>query len=217
MCACPIGSGAICPAQFAAAQVGKRGLEKPGAALRRRRARRLYAGAARLYRAHAFARKSSSLAAGTYRFTDYIDSDGFSDTPIPIVVAITVRRRRHAAGRLHRLFAAGEGRAQFDIELHPFADLSQRALRAWRKDIPNNVGLFRCIDVMAPEASVLNPADAGSLRRPRAHRVSRVRHDAWRAGADRAGAGAGGGRGRQQRDLHQRAARPTASLSSSST
>ncbi|WP_163278766.1 hydantoinase B/oxoprolinase family protein, partial [Enterobacter hormaechei] len=28
---------------------------------------------------------------GTYRFTDNIDDDGFSDKPIPINVAITVR------------------------------------------------------------------------------------------------------------------------------
>ena len=28
---------------------------------------------------------------GTYTFTDYIDDDGFTETPLPIAVAITVR------------------------------------------------------------------------------------------------------------------------------
>ena len=85
------------------------------------------------------------------------------------------------------------------------------------KDVPNNVGFFRCIEVKVPEASVLNPVMPGPVRRARAHRLPRVRHHAGRAGADRARARAGRRRGRQQRHLHQRAQAATASPSSSST
>src|SRR5687768_11246129 len=76
-------------AQFAAAQVGKRGLEKLlqryGAAEVDAYMQELLDYAERLTR-----REIKTWPKGTYRFADYIDNDGFSDTPIPIKVAITV-------------------------------------------------------------------------------------------------------------------------------
>ena len=120
-------------AQFAAAQVGKRGLGQAARTLRRRRGRGLHERAARLRRAADARRRSSTWPKGTYEFTDHIDSDGFSDDPDSDQGRDHGARRRHAAGRLHGLLAAGEGRAQLDAELHALADLSQRALRARRR------------------------------------------------------------------------------------
>ena len=51
------------------------------------------------------------------------------------------------------------------------------------RDIPNNVGVFRCIEVKVPEASMLDPVLPGAVRRPRADRLSHLRHHARRAGA----------------------------------
>jgi N-methylhydantoinase B len=92
---------------------------------------------------------------GTYRFTDYLDSDGFTDTPIPISVAITV------AG--DRLIVDYEGSSpQVPAALNSTKSytnsctyLSVRSVLS--ADVPNNAGVFRCVEVHAPEASVLNP------------------------------------------------------------
>ena len=124
-------------AQYAAAQVGKRGSarscsQRYGADEVEAYMAELIDYAERLTRA-----EIKTLAEGhAIEFTDHIDSDGFSDQPIPIKVAITVREDGTSAGRLHRLLAAGEGRAQLDAQLHAFAHLSQRALRAVRETCP---------------------------------------------------------------------------------
>ena len=116
-------------AQFAAAQVGKRGLEK---LMQRYGADDVDAYMQELldYAERLTREEIRTWPKGTYSFTDYIDNDGFSDAPIPIKVAITVNGDGTSACRLHRLLAAGEGRAELDAQLHAFADLSQRALRA---------------------------------------------------------------------------------------
>jgi N-methylhydantoinase B len=97
-----------------------------------------------------------SWPAGTYRFTDYVDSDGFSDTPIPIAVAITVR----GDGTLFVDYSGSSPQVKGALNstlsfTHSLTYLSVRCVLA--RDIPNNVGLFRCIKIKAPEASVLNP------------------------------------------------------------
>ena len=66
---------------------------------------------------------------GDYSFTDYIDGDGFSPTPIPIVCRITVTGD-HLCGRLRRLLAAGERGDQLDLQLRQVRDLSHHPLRA---------------------------------------------------------------------------------------
>ena len=171
-------------AQFAAAQVGKQGLSR---LFQRYGANTVEAYMQELldYTERRTRDEIGKWPVGTYRFTDHIDSDGFSDTPIPIVVAITVRPdgtlKVDYTGSSPQVKGALNSTLSFT---HSLTYLSVRCVLA--RDIPNNVGLFRCIEVVAPEASDPQSADAGGLRGARAHRLSRVRHDARRTGADRA-------------------------------
>lgn len=92
---------------------------------------------------------------GTYRFTDYIDNDGFTDTPIPITVAITVEGDRLIVdyeGSSPQVPAALNSTKSYT---NSCTYLSVRSVLSG--DVPNNAGVFRCVEVRAPEASVLNP------------------------------------------------------------
>ena len=91
-------------AQYAAAQVGKRGLEKLFAALRRRRGRGLHAGAARLCRA-ADAGRDQDLAEGHLRVHRPHRQRRLLRHADPDQGRHHGARRRHAAGRLHGLIA----------------------------------------------------------------------------------------------------------------
>ena len=138
-------------------------------------------------------------------------------TPIPIKVAITVREDGTLAGRLHRLLAAGARPRSTPRSASPSrcTYLSVRCvLRQGHAEQRRRLPLHQGDGARGHRAQ---SGAARRLRGARAHRLSRVRHHARRAGADRAGPGAGGGRGRQQRRLHQRAHGATASRSSSST
>lgn len=142
-------------AQFAAAQVGKQGLsrlfQRYGADTVEAYMQELLDYAERRTRY-----EIGKWPVGTYRFTDHIDSDGLSDTPIPIVVAITVRPdgtlKVDYTGTSPQVRGALNSTLSFT---HSLTYLSVRCVLA--RDIPNNVGLFRCIEVVAPEASILNP------------------------------------------------------------
>jgi N-methylhydantoinase B len=142
-------------AQFAAAQVGKKGLgrlfARYGTTTVETYMQELLDYAERRTRD-----EIKKWPIGTYRFTDHIDSDGFSDTPIPIAVAITVRQDGTLfvdySGTSSQVKGALNSTLSFT---HSLTYLSVRCVLA--RDIPNNVGLFRCITVMAPEASILNP------------------------------------------------------------
>lgn len=146
-------------AQFAAAQVGKRGLEKLmqryGADEVDAYMQELLAYAERMTR-----QEIKNWPKGTYRFVDHIDDDGFSDQPIPIKVAITVNDDGTLlvdyTGSSPQVRGALNSTLSFT---HSLTYLSVRCVLA--KDLPNNVGLFRCIKVKAPEASVLNPVMPG--------------------------------------------------------
>ncbi len=142
-------------AQFAASQVGKKGLarlfQRYGVAVVESYMQELLDYAERRTR-----EEIKSWPVGTYRFTDYVDSDGFSDTPIPIMVAITVRQD----GTLFVDYSGSSPQVKGALNstlsfTHSLTYLSVRCVLA--RDIPNNVGLFRCIIIKAPEASVLNP------------------------------------------------------------
>ncbi|MFZ3360734.1 MAG: hydantoinase B/oxoprolinase family protein [Xanthobacteraceae bacterium] len=142
-------------AQFAAAQVGKRGLgrlfQRYGTAVVEAYMMELLDYAERRTR-----EEIKLWPAGTYHFTDHVDSDGFSDTPIPIVVAITVR----PDGTLFVDYSGSSPQVKGALNstlsfTHSLTYLSVRCVLA--RDIPNNVGLFRCITVRAPDASILNP------------------------------------------------------------
>ena len=97
---------------------------------------------------------------GRYDFIDHIDNDGFSDTPIPIKVAITVRDDGTLlvdyTGSSPQVKGALNSTLSFT---HSLTYLSVRCVLP--KDVPNNVGFFRCIEVKVPEASVLNPVMPG--------------------------------------------------------
>jgi len=142
-------------AQFAAAQVGKRGLEK---LLERYGADEVDAYMQELldYAERLTRQEIKTWPRGTYHFLDHIDDDGFSDTPIPIKVAITV----NDDGTLFVDYTGSSPQVRGALNstlsfTHSLTYLSVRCVLA--KDVPNNVGLFRCIKVRAPEASVLNP------------------------------------------------------------
>jgi len=142
-------------AQFAAAQVGKQGLAR---LFQRYGADTVAAYMQELldYTERRTRDEIGKWPVGTWRFTDHVDSDGFSDTPIPIAVAITVRPDGTLlvdyTGSSPQVKGALNSTLSFT---HSLTYLSVRCVLA--RDIPNNVGLFRCIEVKAPEASILNP------------------------------------------------------------
>ena len=92
---------------------------------------------------------------GTYTFTDYIDGDGFDEAPIPIRVAVTVN-----GDRLVVDFAGSspQVRGAINSTLSFVKSGTYLAVRcALDRDIPNNAGVYRCIEVRAPLGSLLNP------------------------------------------------------------
>jgi len=92
---------------------------------------------------------------GTYRFIDYIDDDGFNDTPLPIAVAITVHGDSVTVdyeGSAPQVPAALNSTKSYT---NSCTYLSVRC--CLKGDIPNNAGVFRAITVNAPEASIVNP------------------------------------------------------------
>ncbi|HSL47886.1 MAG TPA: hydantoinase B/oxoprolinase family protein [Candidatus Deferrimicrobiaceae bacterium] len=98
---------------------------------------------------------------GTYTFTDHLDSDGFSDEPVPLRVAITV----HADGHLTCDWTGSspQVKAALNSTLSFTKSCTYLSVRAvLRQDVPNNAGVFRCIDVVAPEGSILNPHMPGA-------------------------------------------------------
>jgi N-methylhydantoinase B len=142
-------------AQYAACQVGAREIGRLvvryGAAQTRGYFALLLDYAERMTRA-----EIATWPQGTYRFTDHIDSDGLSDEPVPLTVAVTVR----ADGTLKVDWnsSSKQVRAAINSTLSFTKSNTFLSVRcALRGDIPNNAGVFRCIEVMAPEGSVLNP------------------------------------------------------------
>jgi len=147
-------------AQYAAAQVGKRGLEKLyqryGAAEVEAYMAELLDYAERLTRA-----EIGNWPQGTYEFTDHIDNDGLSNAPIPIKAAITVR----ADGSLLVDYTGSSGQVKgaLNSTLSFTRSLTYLSVRCvLPKDVPNNVGVFRCIEIKVPASSVLNPVMPGA-------------------------------------------------------
>jgi len=98
---------------------------------------------------------------GTYRFTDHLDSDDFSDEPVPLTVAITI----HADGHLTCDWTGSspQVRAALNSTFSFTKSCSYLSVRSvLRQDVPNNAGVFRCIDVIAPEGTILNPRMPGA-------------------------------------------------------
>lgn len=92
---------------------------------------------------------------GTYHFEDTIDGDGITFDPIPIKVAITVK-----GDHLSVDFAGSspQVRGAINSTLSFVKSATYLSVRcALAADVPNNAGVYRCIDVTAPEGSILNP------------------------------------------------------------
>jgi N-methylhydantoinase B len=150
--------GDLC-AQYAAAQVCERGLaklfERYGAQEVEAYMQELLDYAERLTR-----EEIKQWPQGRYQFTDAIDNDGFSDAPIPIAVAITVR----GDGTLFVDYTGSSPQVKGALNstlsfTHSLTYLSVRCVLG--REIPNNAGVFRCIAVKAPDASILNPVLPG--------------------------------------------------------
>jgi N-methylhydantoinase B len=142
-------------AQYSACQVGAREIRKLASRYGTRTIRG-YLGALLDYAERMARAEIATWPEGTYRFTDYIDSDGLSDEPVPLTVAVTVRSNGTLnvdwSGTSKQVRAAINSTLSF-TKSNTF--LSVRC--ALRGDIPNNAGVFRCVEVSAPEGSVLNP------------------------------------------------------------
>ena len=147
-------------AQYAAAQVGKRGLDKLwqryGADEVDAYMTELLDYAERLTRA-----EIKEWRKGRYEFVDHIDGDGFSDRPIPIKAAITVRE--DGSLLVDYTGSAPQVKGALNSTLSFTQSLTYLSVRCvLSREIPNNVGVFRCITVKVPEASVLNPVLPGA-------------------------------------------------------
>jgi N-methylhydantoinase B len=147
-------------AEYAAAKVGERELGKLFARYGRATLRG-YLDALLDYAERVTRAEIARWPKGTYRFTDYLDSDGFSDTPVPLTVAITVHDDGHLTcdwtGSAPQVKAALNSTVSFTKSC---TYLSVRSVL--RQDVPNNAGVFRCIDVIAPEGTILNPRLPGA-------------------------------------------------------
>lgn len=147
-------------AQYAATQVGVRELGQLFR-LHGRDTMRTYLAELLDYAERMTREEIRSWPKGTFTFLDYIDDDGMSDAPIPIHVAITVHEDHVSvdySGSAPQVRAAINSTLSYT---HSCTYLSVRC--ALKGDVPNNAGVFRCIDVHVPEGSVLNPRMPGAV------------------------------------------------------
>jgi N-methylhydantoinase B len=146
-------------AQFAACKVGEREyrrlLHRHGAATTHGYQDALLDYAERLTRA-----EIRRWPKGRFTFTDHLDDDGFSEAPIPLTVTITVHDDHLTCdytGSSPQVKAALNSTLSFTKSC---TYLSVRSIL--RQDVPNNAGVFRAIDVLAPEGTILNPRLPGA-------------------------------------------------------
>ncbi|MGH7400603.1 MAG: hydantoinase B/oxoprolinase family protein [Candidatus Rokuibacteriota bacterium] len=147
-------------AQYAACKVGERELGRLLARYGRDTVRR-YTAELLDYAERLTRTEIGRWPRGTFTFTDHLDSDGFSDEPVPLTVAITVHDDGHLTcdwtGSAPQVKAALNSTLSFTKSC---TYLSVRSVL--RQDVPNNAGVFRCIEVAAPEGSILNPRLPGA-------------------------------------------------------
>jgi N-methylhydantoinase B len=147
-------------AQYAACKVGEREVSRLFARYGRE-ATRGYLGALLDYAERVTRAEIARWPRGTYRFTDYLDSDGLSDEPVPLTVAITVHDDGHLT--CDWTGSAPQVRAALNSTLSFTKSCTYLSVRSvLRQDVPNNAGVFRCIDVIAPEGTILNPRLPGA-------------------------------------------------------
>ena len=121
---------------------------------------------------------------GTFAFEDYIDGDGFSEEPIPIRVAITVREDDLLVDFAGQLGAGPRGDQQHHV-VHALGGLSLGALRARprRAEQCRSVPLHRGARTAGLDPE---PVPAGAGRGAGADRLPRGRRDVRRPRPDRA-------------------------------
>jgi N-methylhydantoinase B len=141
-------------AQFAATQVGVREMGRLFTHYGRETARAYLAEL--LDYAERMAREEiRAWPKGTFSFIDHIDDDGLSPEPIPIKVAITVHEERVSVDYTG---SSPQVKAAINSTLSYTKSCTYLSVRcALKGDIPNNAGVFRCVEVHAPEGCVLNP------------------------------------------------------------
>ena len=96
------------------------------------------------------------LPDGAWRFTDYVDDDGFDDTPIAIVTNLSKK------GDEIRVDFAGTSpqcKGAINAPLDSTKSMVYAVVRSvLGGDIPNTEGYFRPVTVTAPEGTFVNPA-----------------------------------------------------------
>ena len=91
---------------------------------------------------------------GTYHFTDYLDEDGLSPDPVPIVVTLHIR---DDSVLVDFTGSAQQTKGAINCVLSQSKAMAYCAIRcAIAEDIPNNSGCFRPVEVVAPEGTVTN-------------------------------------------------------------
>lgn len=147
-------------AQYAACQVGVRELTSLLDRYGREGARTYFAElldyAERLTRA-----EIRTWPKGTFTFEDFIDDDGLSPDPIPIRVALTVHEDHVSVdytGSSPQVRAAINSTRSYT---NSCTYLSVRC--ALKGDVPNNAGVFRCVEIHVPEGTVLNPVEPAAV------------------------------------------------------
>jgi N-methylhydantoinase B len=92
---------------------------------------------------------------GEYSFTDYLDDDGVDTDPIPIKVKMIVHGD---SVTVDFTGTSAQVRGGINCPLPFTISCCGYAVRSiMQADIPNTSGLFRPIEVIAPEASIVNP------------------------------------------------------------
>src|SRR5260221_6899541 len=110
----------------------------------------------------------SQIPLGSYTFTEYFEDDYISDVPVRIVVKLTAR----GDGTVELDYTGSDPQVRAALNLptgnmnhHPFLAMSVVNYVVTKSEaIHINAGILRCIDLVLPEASVVNasfPAACG--------------------------------------------------------
>lgn len=98
---------------------------------------------------------------GSYEFTDYLDGDGFTTEPIPIVIKLTV-----AGGHLVADYTGSspQVRGAINATLSFTKSCTYLSIRnVMREDIPNNEGFMRAVEVIVPPGTITNVSHPGAV------------------------------------------------------
>jgi len=147
-------------AQYAASQVGVRELTKLMDRYGREESR-LYFAELLDYAERLTREEIRRWPKGTFTFEDYIDDDGLSDDPILVRVAVTVHEDRLSVDYTGSAPQVGAAINSTLLYTKSCTYLSVRC--ALKGDVPNNAGVFRCVEVHVPEGTVLNPVEPAAV------------------------------------------------------